>query len=212
MGENDSLWSDVVFEKEVISSQFSLLKAHKCYATRMYFLSYFLQFGWQKGHKVLQISYFIRMLGYTKGECWQLPNVSSAFKFQGNHFTLAHRYQSALTRNKMTTMEITFCVILSKQIFCFLSGFYLNVYFPLLTPCTRVIRGDWCRAHHFGGQLHVGLHVLTPRRLKCTLHCIMHGMKMHSEIAQLWKIWRIQDFSDGDVRWNGSILYKFACP
>ena len=56
---------------------------------------------------------------------------------------------------------------------------------PLLTPCTRSSRGDQCHAHHVGGQL--GLRVLTPRRLKCTLslHNTQHrvNIKTHSEIA-----------------------------
>jgi hypothetical protein len=58
-------------------------------------------------------------------------------------------------------------------------GIYEKVYWPL--------------ARHVGGQL--GLHVLTPRRLKCTPHCITHGielyMKTHSEIAHQYGAFKI---------------------
>ena len=49
----------------------------------------------------------------------------------------------------------------------------------------RITRGDQCHAHHVGGQL--GLRVVTPRRLKCTLplHNAQHrvNIKTHSEMS-----------------------------
>ena len=50
----------------------------------------------------------------------------------------------------------------------------LSMRLSLLTPCTRVTRCDWCHAHHVGGQL--CLCVLTPRCLKCALHCKTHSI------------------------------------
>ena len=56
----------------------------------------------------------------------------------------------------------------------------------LLTPCTGVQCGDWCRAHHVGGQTKI-----------CTS---LNNTRWH------WPPnWRIQDYSDDDVRWVWSI-------
>ena len=68
----------------------------------------------------------------------------------------------------------------------------LEIY-DLLTPCTRVTRSNWCHAHHVGG--HLGLRVLTSRRLKCALHCITHSLelyiKMHSKNAHEYCVFKI---------------------
>ena len=80
----------------------------------------------------------------------------------------------------------------------------------LLTPCTRITRGDQCHAHHVGGQL--GWRVLTPRRLKCSLYCITRSIelyiKTHSQIAHQYGAFKIFCWWR-QVKWVNTI--KLTC-
>ena len=75
----------------------------------------------------------------------------------------------------------------------------------LLTPCTRVTRGDWSALTMLVGKL--GLRVIMPRRLKraLSLHNAQHRVIYKNVQWNCPPVWRIQDFVDDDVRWNGSI-------
>ena len=71
-----------------------------------------------------------------------------------------------------------------------------NIYnFLILTPCTRVTRGDWCHAHHVGGQS-TCINAASPK-MRTSLHnaqhnlCIELYMKTHSEIAHQYGAFKI---------------------
>ena len=90
--ENDSLWSNIVFKKEVIShlnnkrllARSLLLWKHTNTSNKGVFsFIIFSQLWWLIEPKFLQSCYFMLMMGYTKWEHWsssQLPNVYNAFK------------------------------------------------------------------------------------------------------------------------------------
>ena len=67
----------------------------------------------------------------------------------------------------------------------------------LLTPCTRVTRGDWCHAHHVGGQVRFTCINAASSKMCTSLHsaqhtlCIELYMKTHSEIAHQYGAFKI---------------------
>ena len=62
----------------------------------------------------------------------------------------------------------------------------------ILTPCTRITRGDQCHAHYVGGQLGSCINAAPPK-----MHTLLHNasielyMKTHSDIAHQYGAFKI---------------------
>ena len=91
------------------------------------------------------------------------------------------KYFKNATSSDMKLLRLLYCIHLHLYRINTIQRFQKP---KVLTPCTCVTRGDWFQVHHVGGQLGF-LCVLTPRRLKCKLHCITHGIE--KKLHYKWK-------------------------
>lgn len=72
------------------------------------------------------------------------------------------------------------------------------------------VRHDWCHAHHVGGQVRFTCINAASPKMRTSLHNAQHRVIYKNAQWNCPPVWRIQDFSDDDVTWNGSIDLSFV--